>query len=210
MSSEKWRPFCLGLNVFTVYCIEYNRRYCTNSPSSRVCMMYMGAWKDLREYENVRYVGDINTLRPGQNSRYFPDDIFKCIFLNENVPISIEISLNLVPRGSITNITTLVRIMACRRPGDKPLSEPMMVSLLTHICVTHPQWILTPTWEALGHSCVISYPRLLARRTLRLIHTEFPTIYFMWNFIRNADFDIRFKIEFLMKLEISYVILKEN
>ena len=27
----------------------------------------------------------INTLRPRQNSRHFPDDIFKCIFLNGNV-----------------------------------------------------------------------------------------------------------------------------
>ena len=31
--------------------------------------------------------------------------------------------------------------MAWRRPGDKPLSEPVMVSLQTHICVTQPQWI---------------------------------------------------------------------
>ena len=31
--------------------------------------------------------------------------------------------------------------MDWRRPGDKPLSEPMMVSLLTHICVTRPQWV---------------------------------------------------------------------
>ena len=31
--------------------------------------------------------------------------------------------------------------MAWRRPGDKPLSEPMMVSLPTHICVTRPQWV---------------------------------------------------------------------
>ena len=30
--------------------------------------------------------------------------------------------------------------MAWRRPGNKPLSEPMMVSLLTHICVIQPQW----------------------------------------------------------------------
>ena len=35
----------------------------------------------------------------------------------------------------------LVQIMAWRRSGDKPLSEPMMVSLLTHICVTRPQWV---------------------------------------------------------------------
>ena len=31
--------------------------------------------------------------------------------------------------------------MAWRRPGDKPLSEPMLVNSLTHICVTRPQWI---------------------------------------------------------------------
>ena len=33
--------------------------------------------------------------------------------------------------------------MAWRRPGDKPLSEPMMVRLPTHICVTQPQWVNT-------------------------------------------------------------------
>ena len=31
--------------------------------------------------------------------------------------------------------------MVWRRSGDKPLSEPMMVILLTHICVTRPQWV---------------------------------------------------------------------
>ena len=30
--------------------------------------------------------------------------------------------------------------MAWRRSGDKPLFEPMMVSLLTHISVTRPRW----------------------------------------------------------------------
>ena len=81
------------------------------------------------------------TLRPRQNGRHFADDIFKCIFLNENVWIPIEISLKFVPHGSINNIPGLVQIMAWRRPGDKPLSEPMIVSLLTHICVTRPQWV---------------------------------------------------------------------
>ena len=83
------------------------------------------------------------TLRPRQNGRHFPDDIFKCISLNENVWISIKISLNFVPRGPINNIPALVQIMAWRRPGDKPLSEPMMVCLLTHICVTRPQWVMS-------------------------------------------------------------------
>ena len=83
----------------------------------------------------------LNSLRPRQDGRHFPDDIFKCIFLNENVWISIKISLKFVSKGSINNIPALVQIMAWRRPGDKPLSEPMMVSLLTHICVTRPQWV---------------------------------------------------------------------
>ena len=68
-----------------------------------------------------------NSLRPRQNGRQFPDDIFKCIFMSENVIISIKISLKFVPMGSIDNIPTLVPIMAWRRPGGQPLSEPMMV-----------------------------------------------------------------------------------
>ena len=92
----------------------------------------------------------INTLRPRQDGRHFADDIFKCIFLNENVWIPIKISLNFVTKGPINNIPVLVPIMAWCRPDDKPLSEPMMVSLLTHICVTRPQWVNRlkdpPTW----------------------------------------------------------------
>ena len=82
-----------------------------------------------------------NTLRPGQNGSHFADAIFKCIFMNENGWIPIKISLKFVPKGPINNITALVQIMAWRQPGDKPLSEPIMVRLPTHICVTWPQWV---------------------------------------------------------------------
>ena len=83
----------------------------------------------------------VNTLRLRQNGRHFADDMFKCIFLNENVWIAIEISLKFVPKGSINNNPALLQIMVWRRPGDKPLCETMMVSSLTHICVTQPQWV---------------------------------------------------------------------
>ena len=94
----------------------------------------------------------INTLRPRQNGRYFADDICKRIFFNENVWISIKISLKFVPKGPINKIPALVQVMAWRRPGDKPLSEPMLISLPTHICVTRPQWVKGPikislTWN---------------------------------------------------------------
>ena len=64
----------------------------------------------------------LNTLRPRRNRLHFADDSFKCIFLNENVLISINISLKFIPKGPINNIPELVQIMAWRRPGDKLLS----------------------------------------------------------------------------------------
>ena len=82
-----------------------------------------------------------NTLRPRQNGRHFADDIFKRIFLIENVKIPIKNSLKFVREGSFNNNSALAQIMAWRRPDDKPLSEPMMVRLPTHICVTRPQWV---------------------------------------------------------------------
>ena len=102
-----------------------------------------------------------NTLRPRQNGRNFADDTFKRIFVNENVRILIEISLKFVPKGPINNIPALFQIMAWRRPGDKPLSEPMIVCLPTHICVTRPQWVKSWTWWG----CHMSQTRLLAMKT---------------------------------------------
>ena len=53
------------------------------------------------------------------------DDIFKCIFLNGNDIIPIQISMKFVPRSLISNKPALVQVMAWRRTGDKPLSEPL-------------------------------------------------------------------------------------
>ena len=83
----------------------------------------------------------INTLTLRQNGQHFADIIFKCIFSNGNVGISIKFSLKFVPQGLINKIPALVQIMAWRHPGDKPLSEPKLISLLTHICVAQPQWV---------------------------------------------------------------------
>ena len=82
----------------------------------------------------------INTLRPRQDGRHFADDFFTCIFFNEKLLYLIKFLLKYVRKGPIDNNPALVQIMAWRRPGDKPLSEPMMVSLPTNICVTRPQW----------------------------------------------------------------------
>ena len=52
-------------------------------------------------------VFSIYTLRPRHNGRHFTDDILKCIFLNENLWIPIEIALKSVPKGPIDNIPAL-------------------------------------------------------------------------------------------------------
>ena len=92
-------------------------------------------------HQGTACIGSFNTLRPGQNGRHFADDIFNFIFLNENIWTPIKISLKFVPKGPINNIPALVLMMAWRRPGDKPLSEPVMVRLPTHICVARSQWV---------------------------------------------------------------------
>ena len=66
---------------------------------------------------------NLTTLRPRQNGRHIPDDIFKYIFVNENIWISITLSMKFVPKLRVNNIPT----MASRWPGAKPLSEPMIV-----------------------------------------------------------------------------------
>ena len=96
----------------------------------------------------------VNTLRPRQNGRHFADHIFKCIFLNKNVWFPIKISLKFVPKGQINKIPAMVQIMDWRRPGDKPLSEPMVVSLPTHICVIRPQWVKPLETMIICKSCV--------------------------------------------------------
>ena len=58
------------------------------------------------------------------------DDIFTCIILNGNYRIHFQISLKYVPRSPIDNKPALVQVMAWRRIGDKPLSEPMHADLI--------------------------------------------------------------------------------
>ena len=67
-----------------------------------------------------------NSFPLGQNGRHFPDDIIKSIFMNEKFCIVFQISLRFVPKGSIDNKPAYDQVMAWRRPGDKPLSEPML------------------------------------------------------------------------------------
>ena len=108
---------------------------------------------------------------------------FKSIFLNENVWIPIKIWLKFVPKGPINNIPAFVQIMAWCRPGDKPLSEVMMVHLPTHICVSRPQWVnpsIHPMYQVRDHPGIL-VSRLIQPVALTNMQTKFakrwPIIY---------------------------------
>ena len=60
-------------------------------------------------------VFNILRLKVKQKGWHFPDDIFKWIFLNENIWIWLNISLKFVPKDPINNIPALVQKMALTR-----------------------------------------------------------------------------------------------
>ena len=68
-------------------------------------------------------------LRLNKMTAIFVDDILKCIFLNENGTILIQISQKIVPRSPTDKKRALVQLMAGRRTGTKPLLEPMITQL---------------------------------------------------------------------------------
>ena len=139
-----------GIHQWLVSLCEENLKVTGGFPSQRAIRLERVSMSWCHHYTYIFAIvwswywwtwGMFNTLSLRQNGCHIQDDIFKCIFLNENVWIVIKISLKFVPKSPINNIPSLVQIMAWCRPGNKPLSEPMLVSLLMHICFTGSQWV---------------------------------------------------------------------
>ena len=99
-------------------------------------------------------------LSPGQNGLHFADDVFKCISLNKNFWIRNKISLKCVPYCLVDSLTALVQIMA--------YLKQWWYVLLTHICVTLPQWVKA-VWGA------VIYIELIIHNSLHTIHCRFIT-----------------------------------
>ena len=102
----------------------------------------------------------VSLLTHGAETKWPPLFIwhYEMYFLNENVWISINISLKFVPKAPIHNIQVLIYIMAWHRLGDKPLSEPMVVRLLAHICVFRLQLVhMSHVWFITLASCVLDH-----------------------------------------------------
>ena len=92
------------------------------------------------------------TLMLRQNGCHFANNIFKLIFLYQNFGVLIQISFRYVPRGSINDKPGLAQIMAWCQRGNKPLSKPLWLYLLTHTCVTRPRWVNQTLISIMSHS----------------------------------------------------------
>ena len=91
-----------------------------------------------RDYDPIH---QLNTLRPRQNGRHFADDFSNAFPWIKVYEFWLKCHWSLILRVLLTIFhAALVQIMAWRRPGGKPLSEAMIFRLLTHLCVTRPQW----------------------------------------------------------------------
>ena len=138
METLRYWPFVRGIHRPPVYS-PHKSHWRGYLMYSLIC-----AWINVEV--NNREAGDLTRhrdhynitvmLRPSQIGRHFADDNFKSICLHDNLWISLKISLKFFLKVQNSNIPVLGQIMAWCRPGDKPLSGPMMASLLMHICVT--------------------------------------------------------------------------
>ena len=84
----------------------WERNSASNIVNYYVTVIWFYDAASIRIYISYRvYIYNVsaNSLRPRQNDRHFSDDIFKYIFLNENVGISIKISQQFVHKDPIDN-----------------------------------------------------------------------------------------------------------
>ena len=103
-----------------------------------------------------------NTLRPDKMAAILQTTFSKAFPWMKMYEFQLKNSLKFVLKGPINNIPALVQIMACRHPGDKPLSGTIMIILLTHIYVTRPQcvkcWCCVYTGPDIDHYCACRCP----------------------------------------------------
>ena len=143
----RWHPLTNGqlrgkcFHLMTSSCYFFSCQLCNYHALDKTTQR-LSNWNGLYAWMSFSEIW-VNILRPRQNVHDFADDIFKCIFVSDNAWIAIKTSLKFVPKGLINNMPALVQIITWRRPGDMPWSEPIMVSLLTYICITRRHWVKT-------------------------------------------------------------------
>ena len=79
----------------------------------------------------------VNTLGPRQNDRHFPDDIFNCILLKENICLKFQIKCSKLYNLQYSSIGLDNGLAPTRRQAI----IWTIYRLPTHVCVTRPEWV---------------------------------------------------------------------
>ena len=162
-----------------IWSMDYNvLRFMFKTYGTFSCLFWStpGSWRDARgaricdiclylkyvHSRHLKYVHSVFALTHWNRDEI--DAILKTTFTNALSGMKmywfrLKFHCNLF-RGPINNIASLIQIMAWRRSGDKPLSEPMLVRSLTHIRITRPQWVKTwylYNWHILPLTTVVIY-----------------------------------------------------
>ena len=141
---------------------------------------------EIRDKE--RGTASIDSSPPEQNGRHFPDDIFKCIFMNEKFRILIRISPKFVHKRPINNIPAMVQIMVWRRSGKawlqwrkSNLSESWLRSLQS---VTDKltdkqaiQWFTVYGWKKSETKGEVLQCFYKTQRITNICNVYFPTLH---------------------------------
>ena len=153
-------------------------------------MFFLETWRVIDHW--------LNTLRPRSNGCHFPDDIFKCTFLNENVWISIKIPLKFVPiHGSIQQYSSIGLDSGLAPARRQAIIGTNDGYLLTHIRVTRPQWVkqtMAYLWRRLYRNYITYIQCLkvchaqvlwkLSRKTSRSL--SLPNLRIIWQTWRSS------------------------
>ena len=83
-----WSKCVFECTVCIPFCEKHQSNFQT-SAYSKYCALL-----------RIHQEGNVNTLRPRQDGRHFSDDVFKCIYFNENAWISIKILLKFCSQDS--------------------------------------------------------------------------------------------------------------
>ena len=146
----------------------------------------------LPENQGVAYIMCFSIgkhIKDGTKWQYLTDNIFNCIFINENVFIVIEISMTFIPKCPIGNKSTWEQVMAWHQTGDLgPISKCNNMSYCkissSLEAVRLVLWIIASLWNLTGALAAL-LPRCLSN--FRVIEQFQIQILQFWDFTRSYN-----------------------
>ena len=125
-------------------CIWSGNNQALKEFSPFVLMIKDMRWKEMKATTQIfKWVSktSFNSSPAGQFGGKMANDIFNYISFNENVWISIKMSLKFIPKGQVDNKSVLFQVMAWCHHATSHYLNQCWPSSLTHICDSPGRWV---------------------------------------------------------------------